>query len=136
MARAALAREFATPLADWRARSAAGRALVWGGRHSLLVYLVHQPVFIALVFLAARALSAPVAPPAMEADTPFLTSCEEQCVASSGDAGTCHNVCTCINTGMRANAALWQRVMKDALSPADREALDGLSRQCVTLHVK
>jgi len=45
----------ATPLRHRRIRRRAGpvaRALAVPGRHSLLVYLVHQPVLISLVWLA------------------------------------------------------------------------------------
>jgi uncharacterized membrane protein len=38
-------------LAEWQAGPMA-RALAGPGRHSLLVYLVHQPVLISLVWLA------------------------------------------------------------------------------------
>lgn len=40
-------------LAQWRAGPLA-RAAAWPGRHSLAVYLTHQPVLIALVWLAAQ----------------------------------------------------------------------------------
>ena len=40
-------------LARWQAGPRA-RALAWPGRHSLVVYLVHQPVLISLVWLAAQ----------------------------------------------------------------------------------
>jgi uncharacterized membrane protein len=40
-------------LARWQAGPLA-RALAWSGRHSLAVYLLHQPVLISLVWLAAQ----------------------------------------------------------------------------------
>ncbi|MEO6024053.1 MAG: heparan-alpha-glucosaminide N-acetyltransferase domain-containing protein, partial [Burkholderiales bacterium] len=40
------------PFKDWRARSLVTKALVWGGRHSLILYLLHQPIFIGLLTLA------------------------------------------------------------------------------------
>jgi uncharacterized membrane protein len=40
-------------LAQWRAGPVA-RALAWPGRHSLAVYLIHQPVLISLVWVAAH----------------------------------------------------------------------------------
>jgi uncharacterized membrane protein len=42
-----------TRLAGWRG-GAAARALGWPGRHSLLVYLLHQPVLIALIWAGTR----------------------------------------------------------------------------------
>jgi len=41
-------------IARWRGPAA--RALGWPGRHSLAIYLVHQPVLIALIWAATRAL--------------------------------------------------------------------------------
>ncbi len=40
------------PFKDWRAQSPVRKALVWGGRHSLILYLLHQPIFIGLLTLA------------------------------------------------------------------------------------
>ncbi|WP_439138123.1 DUF1624 domain-containing protein, partial [Roseicyclus sp.] len=40
-------------LARWPAPKAA-RPLLWAGRNSLLVYLIHQPILIALVWGAAQ----------------------------------------------------------------------------------
>lgn len=49
------------PLAALRAGQPHGRAtrvLCWGGRHSLAIYLLHQPVLLALIWAGTRALGA------------------------------------------------------------------------------
>lgn len=44
--------------AKWQPGSVVTRGLALAGRHSLLVYLVHQPILIGLVFVVSRILSA------------------------------------------------------------------------------
>jgi len=128
-ARVLLARGLPAGLTNWRAQNRAAGALVWGGRHSLLVYLVHQPVMFALVFMVARALGPQPAPVAQ--DEPFVASCTTQCVATGGGPQTCRNVCLCISGEIRKEAVLWERLMRADLSPADRASIDGVTRQCV-----
>jgi len=53
-----LARGLPLAFTNWRAESTFARALALGGRHSLLVYLVHQPLLMALVYALATALNA------------------------------------------------------------------------------
>ncbi len=124
-----LARGLPAWLTQWRAQASAGRALVWGGRHSLLVYLVHQPLFLAVLFMVARVVTpqAALAPP----DDPFVASCTSQCVATSGGQQACRNVCLCISGEIRKEAPLWQRLIGEGLSPADRVTIDGFTRQCI-----
>ncbi len=124
-----LARGLPAWLTNWRAQAPATRALVWGGRHSLLVYLVHQPVFFAVVFMVARAVAPqPALPPQYE---PFVTSCTAQCAAQGGGRQACRNVCACIAGEIHKQPPIWDRMTREGLSPADKESIDGFTRQCV-----
>ena len=128
-ARLRLARGLPGWLTKWRAQAPASRALVHGGRHSLLVYLIHQPIFLAVLFMVARAVGPePALAPQYE---PFVASCATQCVGSGGGPQTCRNVCGCIAREIDKKPAIWERLTHEGLSPADREAMDGFTHQCV-----
>ena len=126
LGRAILARGLPAFMAHWRARTGLGRSLVWGGRHSLLVYLAHQPVFIAVIFVAAKMIG-PRPPPS---GNQFVRDCETQCVKSNGEAGYCRRVCGCIVEQSQAQN-LWRAVSANRLSPEERKRFDEVTRTCV-----
>ena len=45
------------PLSQWRSRLPTIRGLRFAGRHSLLIYMVHQPLFIGSLYLVQKMLS-------------------------------------------------------------------------------
>ena len=63
----------------WRATSAPSRAFCFAGRHSLPIYLVHQPILIVLWACADRPDRARLAPKADMSG--FLSSCQRACIA-------------------------------------------------------
>ncbi|WP_460450738.1 DUF1624 domain-containing protein [Alsobacter sp. SYSU BS001988] len=99
LARAALASGLDRRLAQWRADGAVDRALVWAGRHSLALYLVHQPLFFGLLWLAAQAVQPP---PRAPAAVDFRTSCEASCRASGANGQVCAAACGCVEGKVRA----------------------------------
>ncbi|MFC6489581.1 heparan-alpha-glucosaminide N-acetyltransferase [Nitratireductor sp. GCM10026969] len=65
--------------------------LAAAGRHGLAFYLLHQPVLVSLVWIAAQV--AP--PPAPDREALFLQACGEQC-ASQHEENFCRAYCACV----------------------------------------
>jgi uncharacterized membrane protein len=126
LGRAVRARGLPGVLDSWRPGGAVGRTLVLGGRHSLLLYLVHQPIFFALVFIA----SILVQPPYAASIETFRASCEQQCVTSGGLAGLCTRACGCIADEAQAQG-IGGAVAQNRLSSTQRHAFDGITKACI-----
>ena len=87
---------WATRPGRFRARAAPSRAIAFAGRHSLAVYLVHQPVLLGLVWcVAASGLVAPARPPKPDFSA-FLAACERTCVAAGRTDAVCAASCRCV----------------------------------------
>ena len=126
--RMVLARGVPKSVASWDAGNVATRALTWGGRHSLLVYLVHQPVFLGVVYLAALA-APPSESPAVAEESGFQTSCVAACAPSGASSGVCEALCECVSEATRT-AGLWRPMMDSKLTPAQSLRVDEITRQC------
>lgn len=78
------------------------RALEFTGRHSLAVYLLHQPAFIGLL-AAMTGKTVPLSPsmnPPFDAPA-FLRQCQVECSAAGTDASYCRSACGCALTAAR-----------------------------------
>lgn len=85
--------KWAKPLPAAPGRFSESRAvslLATAGRHSLAIYLIHQPVLIALVYLYSQV--AP--PPARDPVESYRGSCVAACSRDT-DAGFCRTFCDC-----------------------------------------
>lgn len=73
----------------------ATQPLRWAGRHSLGVYLVHQPVLIGCLWLFSQLAPAAQAP----RDVEFTRACVAQC-ETTHDARFCKQYCACVVDGL------------------------------------
>ncbi len=124
LGRMALTSPLAARLAQWRGQSLPARTLIWGGRHSLLVYLIHQPVFMGALMLA---IQLDIARPNEE--RPFLTSCQRSCESEALGAGACQALCTC-TMGEIKQAGLWRKTVENKLTTEDSMRTTEFARAC------
>lgn len=122
--------------ARWRPQTPVAAGLGWLGRHSLVFYLVHQPVMLGILFAlhAVFALGNPTFDhffPDRTARANFLLSCEAACRASGQPADLCAKSCACVADQLAdfdrwADAgAVWD--------PVDQTLIATLQRDCPDL---
>lgn len=110
----------------WRPRGLPGRMLTWGGRHSLSVYIVHQPVFLGVLLLLFQTTG-----PSLDvAARPFSRACNNQCLTAGASLGMCEAACRCIVERSRSGGLL-RGVLADRLSVDEKTRFDRLRVDCV-----
>jgi uncharacterized membrane protein len=88
-----------------------GKALIFLGRHSLVVYLMHQPLLIASIYLFS--LLSP--PPPIDPTAGYQRACMENCALTQSSA-FCESFCPCVKTKMQG-LGQFDKLLSGALDP-------------------
>lgn len=110
-------------LARWRPRNPVARAAAFAGRHSLAVYLVHQPVLLAL-FAGIAALTGPHPKAGLAS---FRKDYVANCTRTGGEPEACRIASRCTADALRREG-LWGSGQPYA--PEQRAKAQGLSQLC------
>ncbi len=96
------------------------------GRLSLPIYLLHQPVLMALI--GAASLAMPSSGPD-KITLEFREACQTSCIKAGETAEVCARYCTCSEGDIR-KAELWTPLLRNNLTARQQQQVTAITEQC------
>lgn len=124
-----LTSRLAEDLGHFHSDEPAARGLAFMGRWSLPIYVLHQPLIIAVFFGLAQ-LQAPVlSPPVLTESQAFVQSCTQSCRATGSDIARCDRYCGCAVEQVEIGN-LWEAVAAPDPTPEQRAQFASVANIC------
>jgi uncharacterized membrane protein len=124
IARVVLAGGWAERIGMWRAEGRFSRLLVAAGRWSLVIYLVHQPLLLAVLYPAANTMFTQTA-----STNSFNRTCQIGCTDTGASDAYCTTYCACARDEVEARG-LWEAVETMTPTAEQTEAVNGVVLVC------
>jgi uncharacterized membrane protein len=116
----------------WQATAAPARWLKRAGQHSLLIYLVHQPILISTIWLVSKMLA--IAPIALAPGSASMVRFETECVTvcrQSASAELCAKGCACVRAEAEKDTGLSEAIRIDKIDARWQARLAEISKACL-----
>ncbi|WFE91481.1 heparan-alpha-glucosaminide N-acetyltransferase [Roseibium porphyridii] len=114
-----------TRLSEFRLNSSSAGIIRLMGRHSLAIYLLHQPVLYGLVWSAAA-----IGPDMDRSGKAFVRNCSLACEDSLGTPGICRSACSCTLEQMKSDN-IWDALQEDPQNQSLRSRMNTSYAQCL-----
>ncbi|MEO1748325.1 MAG: heparan-alpha-glucosaminide N-acetyltransferase, partial [Pseudomonadota bacterium] len=112
---------------DWEGASLIPKTLIWFGQRSLIVYMVHQPILIALIYSASLIVPPKSVDEFAFPPDPFLDACESTCLENA-PSEFCIAYCACVDVRLQQQSL--KIGLLDGTIALDDPAIVATTNQC------